>query len=160
MTENTLKTEITHTLIKPIQYSHKGDMEEGRFVTLKAPTSKNLKECAYLKQSFFRALPQVDANTPTQIQASDKKEDDDLDSDGIMTLLAMSKDVDLDKVLLTAAKLFLSPTAALLEGQTQLLQSHIDQLSMDDLEGMTGKYLANFILASALQKMNSKLSKK
>lgn len=146
-------SEFDYQLIDPIGYHYKGEVIEGTFITLKAPSSKNTVECAQLKQAFFRAIPQSEGNV--ELSSSDKKEAEEaLTGESIISLLSMSSKVDLSVVLLTAKKLFCSGIA-LMEGETKITAPIISEMSYDDLESMLGEYLVNFILASALKKMNS-----
>lgn len=143
-----MKSEVTYELDQPFDYASKGEQCTASFITLQAPTSRNMKECAELKQAFFRALPK----TQTQGSQEETAGDDDIDADGIMLLIAMSQDVELAVVLMVARDLF-SSGVALVEGEEKLTKPLLDKMGQDDLEAMTGRYLANFILASALQKM-------
>jgi hypothetical protein len=143
-----MENEVIYELTGPFDYAHKGEQHTASFITLAAPTSRNMKECAQLKQAFFRALPK---ERPTD--TPEKEQDETIDGDAIMILIAMSHDVELASVLCTARELF-SSGVGLVDGEEKLTKLLLDKVSQDDLEVMTGKYLANFILASALQKMN------
>lgn len=143
-----MKDELRYELTQTIKYAHKGDQVEASFVTLNAPSSKNMTECAYLKQAFFRALPKDQGDTES---ATGKEAE--IDADAVMMIIAMSPDVDLAKVMISSKKL-LTSGVALVDGEEKLTVPIADQLSNDDLEKMTGEYLANFILASALQRLN------
>jgi len=143
-----MTTEVNYTLSTPIEYAYRGEQVEGTFVTMKAPTSRNMSECAALKQAFFRALPQDDT-----VEADAREEGEaEITGEGIMTLITMSKDVELATVLVTGREL-LTSGVALVEGEEKLTKPLLDKISQDDLEGMVGEYMANFILASALQRL-------
>jgi len=143
-----VQKEITVTLTQPIEYAKGGELEAGTFVTLAAPTSRNMTECATLKQAFFRALPKTG-----EVEAEDSGQGDAvINGEAIMTLITMSKDVELGSVLLTAKEL-LTSGVALVEGEEKLTKPLFDKLSQDDMELLVGEYLANFILASALQRL-------
>jgi len=71
-------------------------------------------------------------------------------AEDVISMLYMS-DVDMNGVLLSAIELFNSGVA-LVDGEQRFTKPIIDTLSPDDLELMTGTYLVNFILASALAK--------
>lgn len=151
-----LVLEIIHELKVPFNYSYQGESQKASFITLKPPSSKNLKECAYLKQCFFRSLP----NTDEEVKDGETVGEDGIDAESILIMMSMSEKVNLDTVLLTAVKLFTSNNVGLIDGETQLKQSHVDLLGYGELEEMTGKYLENFILASSLKKMSLRSSKK
>ena len=140
--------EVTYTLETPLKYAYRGEPMDGEFITLKAPTSRNMAECAALKQAFFRALPQDGAVEADTTDTGDAE----ITGEGVMTLITMSKDVELASVLVTGREL-LTSGVALIEGEEKLTKPLLDNISQDDLEGMLGEYLANFILASALQRL-------
>lgn len=140
--------EITFTLSEPVQYANKGELQAGTFLTLLPPTSKNMTECAGLKQAFFRALPK-NGQMSTEVESSDN--DAEVTGDAVMTMIAMSKDVELSSVLVLGREL-LTSGVALIEGEVKLTKPIADLLTQDDLEGVIGEYIANFILASALRK--------
>lgn len=145
------KTEITYELETPVEYARKGEMEKGKFIVLKAPTSKNMAECAFLKQAFFRAIGTI----PKQDRGDvDVDGETDIDGEAVMSIITMSTGVELSAVLLTARELFTSGLA-LVDGEEKLTKPIMDKMLQDDLESMTGEYLANFILASALRKMKN-----
>lgn len=139
--------EVFYTLQdKTVLYAKDGDEVVAEFVQLNAPSSKQLKHTTFLKQSFFRALNSL------QGSAEQKKGEDspDMKAEDVISMLYMS-DVDMNGVLLSAIELFNSGVA-LVDGEQRFTKPIIDTLSPDDLELMTGTYLVNFILASALAK--------
>lgn len=138
-----LKTEFDYPLTVPFPYALKGQEETASFIKLVAPTSRHSRECATLKQAFFRAVPKgeesdVDPETVETPSGTD-----------IITMLAISQDVDLPDVLDTAARLF-TAGVAFVDGEAKLTRPLLDKMSQEDLEGMAGEYLANFTVASAL----------
>jgi len=132
----------------PLEYAQKGEMLTGTFITLLAPTSKNMNECATLKQAFFRALPKSGSAT---MEVEDSDQDSDVTGDAVMTMISMSQDVELASVLVTGREL-LTSGVALIEGEEKLTKPLADKLSQDDLEKLVGEYIATFIIASALRK--------
>jgi len=146
-----MQEEITFNLTEPFNYAEKGEQVEAKFITLKAPTSRNMSHIAFLKQAFYRALPK---NQEVKNQ-DDVKKDDEITGEDIMTILSASMDVELSSVLVTAKELFASKDIALVDGETKVTKPILDDMGPDDFFAMTGEYLANFILASVLQKMNN-----
>lgn len=146
----TIKKEIMYALETPLTYAKAGLQVEGSFIALAAPTSKNMTECAFLKQAFFRSLPKTKPEDREELSS----ETPEITGEGVITLITMSKDVDLSGVLLTAKELFTSGVA-MVDGEVKLTKPLLDAMSQDDLEAMTGEYMANFILASALRKLKT-----
>lgn len=146
-----MMTKFEYDLTKQFDVMVRGQLEPAISVTLNAPSSKNITECSILKQAFFRSLPKgedVELNPDATV--------DDMDGDEIIILLSMSDSVELGEVLAVAKKLFSSTGIGSINGDTKLTSELINMISMDDLESMVGKYLVNFILASALKRMKQK----
>ena len=136
------KKEVIYSLLSPIKYAQGGDEVEANFLTLLSPTSKQLKNCARLKQAFFRAIKELNSNE----ESSEK--DAQITGPDCINLLYMSS-AEMDKVLLEAIELFRSGVV-LVEGGPLLKDAHIKQMAHEDIEGMLGEYLANFIIASLM----------
>lgn len=143
-----LPDEITYHLTRKVSYSRGGEQVEGQFVVLYPPTSKHSRECASLKQAFFRAA----APHQEKARSAEKDEKDSGTPTGpeIMAVIAQSPDVDLADVLDVAKKLFLS--LAKLDGEEKITPALLDRISQDDLEGMVGAYLVGFTLASTFSR--------
>ncbi len=143
------KTEITHDLIKPFNYTPKnsGEEVEAQFVALPEPSVNQLLACSTLKQAFMRVI----ANNAQDDEApSDTPEDSSVPMhERIINALYASSDTDMGKLLLSAKELFKS--VGLLDGEKKMTAVLVDSLCIQDLEQMTGKYMENFILASVLE---------
>jgi len=152
-----MKKDFDYELSSSFEYACKGEIAEATFITFHAPTSRNMQQCAMLKQSFYRALSeqQEKASDPTGETVEDKG-DKVINGAEIMDLIMISKDVELVNVLIAGKELFASKGVAMVDGETPLTKPLVDNMSQDDLEKALGEYLANFILASFLQKMNKK----
>lgn len=145
---------FNYLLVVPIEYAHKGNKETGTFITCSPPTAKIMTECARLKQAFFRALPK-DADVTEEIKQQAKEmRDETVSGPEIMAMLSVSNDVDLDKVFVSA-KILLTSGVCMVEGQEKLTGPLWDSLSYEDMEALTGDYIANFIVASSLSKMKN-----
>jgi len=144
------KSEIDYHLTTPVSYSHGGEKAEAQFIRLTAPTSRHSRECAALKQAFFRSCPQDrEANPDAEIG--------EVAGHDVIVTIASSRDVSLPDVIDVARKLFTSGVA-MVDGEVKLTQHLIDAMSQDDLEGMVGDYMVGFTLASSLEKMRERSS--
>lgn len=148
--------EIIVELDMPVEYAYKGEMQIGSFITLKAPTGKQMVECADLKQAFFQAISSQTATSTATVEGDEKSTLSALTGDTIMALIAMSSVSKLSSVLVSAKELFANGVA-FMEGETKLTKPMLDMLNPDDLERMIGDYYLNFILASWLQKQQKNL---
>ena len=155
-----IMTEFDFVLTQKFSYAHQGQQPSATFVTLKAPTSRNLKECAFLKQAFGRAQAALQDRAAMQsaiTEGREASEDTKIEGDDVILMLAASTAVEYGDVLDVAKKLFSSGVAQI-EGETKLTSPLIDSMSVEDFEGMLGQYLVNFTLASLLAKTNDQSS--
>jgi hypothetical protein len=144
--------EYNYTLTTSFKYGKDGELEDARIIKLLPPSVKDLKYCSELKQAFFRAMPKNNKVTDEEREAA--KKEGKLKGSDIMFLINASPDVELTNVLLNAKELFTSKSnLAMVDGEERMTKPLIESMSLDDLENMTGEYLANFILASSLEKM-------
>ncbi len=139
--------EIDFPLSTKIAYAKDGEEIKGSFIKLTPPSSKQLTQCALLKQSFIRAITEQAKNNPDAADAPDDGKK--ISGEDIIYLLYGSESVDMGKILLSAIELFKSGVAHI-EGEVKLTKPLLDEMSNDDLEGMLGEYLANFIHKSVL----------
>jgi len=143
----TKAAELLYELDIEFEYAHKGDLRKAEFITLYPPTSRNMSEVAALKQAFFRSLPQDD-------ESGEKEEaETEIKGSQVMALISMSVNVELSTVLLTARELFSAKGIADVDGEEKLTKPLIDAMDPNDFYTMTGEYIANFIIASALRKL-------
>ena len=140
----TLAKEITVTLETPIAYHHNGGEAEGTFVSLQPPTSRNLVECAMLKQAMYQAA--VSIGKGQEAGDAPPEEEQSLSGKELMQMLYIAESVDISTILLTGKDLL--KTAALLEGEQKMTVPLLDKLSLSDLENLIGEYIAAFIFAS------------
>lgn len=151
-----MKDKIIYELQVGFSYGDsQGNQQTASFIELAAPTSRNMTECAELKQSFYRALPDDKDATDEDREG---KEISEVNGADVIGLILRSKDVKLITVLLHAKALFCSGVAKV-DGQTKLTKPLCDKMNNDDFENMVGEYLVNFILASILQKMKNQQSR-
>lgn len=160
MSEETVEVEENEFKFFPassFHYDHKGERVDAQYVLCTAPTSKHRKECAFLKQAFWRSLkdaPEGDEDSKTGA-ATPKK--DKIEPEDVLILLAMSGNVDFGEALEVARRL-LTGGVALVDGEEKLNGPLIDRLSNDDFERLIGEYLAFFPLRSSLRKLNDSSS--
>lgn len=146
-----MKESFRHELLESFVYGKAGQEAQAEFIEFTPPRAANMTECAILRQAFFRALPQGEP-----VKDGDKDAKDDLTAEELMSILSMSSDVDLDKILVTVKILLTSKGISQVDGETHLTKPLFELLDMDDLIEITGKYLLNFILASSLRQLRKK----
>ena len=141
-------TEIMHELIKPFKYTPKdsGDQVEAQFIQLSEPSVKQMATCATLKQAFMRVIAKESDSSSDAVEAPDT---DEVPMANRIINALYASDTDINVVLLSAKELF--KDVALIDGERKMTVPLLDSMAMEDIEQMTGKYMANFILASVLK---------
>lgn len=141
--------QVIHELIKPFNYTPKnsGEETEAQFIELREPSVSHLTACSTLKQAFMRVIA-AEAGDAEEADSSNEKEDTVPMENRIINALYASNE-DVPKLFLTAKELF--KEVAFVDGEKKVTVPMLNSMSIDDIEIMTGKYMANFILASVLK---------
>lgn len=150
--------DLKYELLGSFKYALKGDEQDAGWIELSAPTTKNMKECAAIKQAFFQSLPKTDAKdieALKELQDGKESKTEMLNGDEIIAMISASSDVSLAVVYANARELFCSGIA-LVDGEEKLTKPLMDKMTFEDFEAMTGQYIANFIIASSLKSMNNR----
>ena len=142
-----MESEFIYELIAPIKYHSVGEDKDGTFITLYAPSKKQMQHNIILKSGFFRSVASQENNASSEDKISDRPK---LVGTELIDMM-YSTDTDMHKILLSASELFKSGVAKV-EGTEKVTQPILDKLSQDDLEAMTGEYMINFTLASFLKR--------
>ena len=137
-----------YTLKVPFEYAYKnGNMQEANFISITAPTIKQIDKFAPIKQAFMAAASEIAANHNTE--NSDQSGDDvEMSTDQYMLVMYRGSG-DMAQVMIYAQELFKSGVA-LVDGETKLTQPILDKMSIEDIEGLLGAYIANFIAPSLM----------
>lgn len=150
-------TEFEYQLQLPIKFAKDGGENEGTFIMLSAPTSRNSKEVGAIRQAFMRALREQLNNDEVieaareQREAQEDTEESQESPSGhqVCNMIAMATKVDYSDFLEVGKKLLASGNVAMVNGAVSMKVSLVDRLSLFDLEEMLGEYITNFINTSA-----------
>lgn len=147
------KSEFTFKLIKPIPYHDGGNSEAiAKELILKAPSNRQRRQTAKLKQGFFRALNDIQNSKQDSGESSDNAEE--ISGEAVLTIIMMSK-VDFADYQDVFRELLLNDIAFITDNQK--LKSHnYDEISDTDSDKLMGEYIANFLLSSWMSKLMSK----
>lgn len=138
-----MSDEVVYELKTPFEYAYKGEMRHAKFITLIAPTFKQIDSVTPIKQAFMRAIVEISADTDVKSVESNSESDQTVT--GAQALQVMyNGSGDMVPVMLHAERLFRSG-AALIEGETKLTAPLLEKISGLDFERMVGEYIANFI---------------
>lgn len=140
-------TEINVPLTTQVKYHNKGEDAEAQFIMMAAPTSKNMVECAIIKQCFTQAAVAVSKDAEGSSSDKEDKDDSGVNPKDIIQMMFAST-TDMNKLWVSAKVLF--KDVVLFEGEVKASVPLIDKISIDDLQNMLGEYLVNFIAASML----------
>lgn len=150
-----------YKLTSPMKFSNSGSLDDGEFVVLLTPTSRQSKYAGFLRQGFMQALREQMNNDKLMAAAEKAREDaenqdpqdpGDVEEDlaaghQVMNMVAMAEKVDY-AAFLDAGKKLLSSGAMLFNGAVQAKENPIDKMSLWDLEEILGRYISNFIHTS------------
>jgi len=148
-----------------IKYHVHGQGVHGETVTaselhLYAPSERSRDIAPLIKQMFTQALMSgrdmaSQQNLDEQKRDANPNEEVKMDGEVVITLLYMSKVVDIIKMCDLFRKLILSPNICFLDDKQPITSLLLENLSMEEFDRLMGEYLANFMLPSALtQKKN------
>ena len=131
------------TLSSPVKFHEKGETVESFLLELMAPSAKNRKKIAKLKQGFMRVVGELQNDKPAQ---KEEKGDHKVKPEEILALLQMGSIdyadyIDIFMDLLTSG-------ICNADGSTSLTVSMAESISFEDIEKLMGEYLVNFILGS------------
>lgn len=143
-------SEVIYELKQPFKYAVKEDMQEASFVTLIAPTYKQMSDMIPIKQAFTAAITEIsDGSTKNEAATRDEGEDHSEITGGDVMPIMLSWSGDMVKVMLHSAELF-KAGAALVDGESRLTAPLLDKMALEDVEGLVGAYIANFIAQSLM----------
>ena len=140
-------SEHTYTLREGFTYAHKGEEVVAKFITLTAANYEQMPHFTPIKQAFMAAIKDISVDAGAEV-TKDTEADSEITGAQVMQLL-YSWSGELTKVLLSFEQL-LKCGAGKVDGETNLTIPLIRKLSMDDMEGLLGDYIANFIAPSLM----------
>jgi len=143
-----MNLEIKVDLTTTIPYANKGKTEDGSFILLKAPTTKNMSECSLLKKLFMQSAMSAQKENSNVEKESPGEEAETTASDVMQMIFAFGDAKNITSAMIAAKKLF--KDVGQIEGEIDLTFPLIDQISIDDFENMLGEYFVNFTAASML----------
>jgi len=143
------KSEFVYNVETPFDYHKGGQVEKARELILKAPSNRQRRESAKLKQGFFRALKSM-ADNKGDVDAGDQKGDGAISGDEVVSIIMMSN-VDLVDYQESFRDILINDSCFV--GDIKLTSPMYDSMSDADTEKLMGEYIATFLLASQLKKM-------
>ncbi len=152
MSESTFTFELSTPIEVQIKSADGGDTEYASEIVFKSPTSKNLKECAQLKQAFAKAMVEAGERATDDSKAETDKKVEDITGSDVMQALSVSS-VELEVVWERGMRLLTSGVGnvVLSTGDDKPLSGTVMRnVSVDDIERMVGEYAVFFILKSFL----------
>lgn len=155
-------SDFEYTLTKPINNIHfEGHKVSTDYLVLSAPSNKNRRECAKIKQMFFRAMMDMQDRFAEKAKESKKAEDDgdingkkskevkedDLNGKQALSMILMSDKVDYCEVQDTFARMLVNGVCKTSQG-VLLNTVMYDEMLESDAEGLMEKYVEHFFLSS------------
>jgi len=136
--------DFTHKLQTTVKYQSGGENAEGKVIILSAPSNKQRRAAAKLKQYFFQSLGSLpDTGEATEVKDAAKEKTKGSD---IVSLMNMSE-VDLDEVHDAFMQLMIGGCASV-DGKEPVTEIIYNEIQFCDTEAMLGDYLVNFLIPS------------
>ena len=139
-----------------------GEVSEAQFIEMNAPTGRHSRQVASLRQAIVRAVIErerfdrtealdapVSAPPTPPADTPDEDEDDSEIASGIevVNILARASG-DLGDTYKVARELFVLKGVLKVDGDVQMTQTLLDNMTAQDFEHLVGAYIANFTLPS------------
>ena len=141
------KTEFEYKLSSPVKVAKAGQEELCFILTLRAPTAKHRSHLIRIKQGLLKAIVCLQKNAdPNRPEHPD---DNKIPSGADLIAILYISDVDLAGLEDEFRALMLAGITSLGDG-IALNVHHMDQMSLEDFEGVFGEYLVNFIMSSSM----------
>lgn len=146
-----MSKEATYELIDGFEYTNGKEVVTAQFITLTAPSKKNMEHFVPIKQAVTAAIHEIsEKSTSATVEEKEDSGEDEQSFSGDQIMGAMyAWSGNLYKVFLHAEQLFKNNTA-LVDGETKLIPALQDKMSTEDSEGLLGEYIANFIVPSLI----------
>lgn len=135
---------MQYELKDPFDYAYQGETQKASFVTLIAPSVKQLQHFTPIKQAFSAAINEIASTNESSAASGDAK----TGATEVLQLMHVWTG-DLSKVYLHAQQLF-KAGVALIDGETTFTTPLLEKMSVTDFEGLVGEYIANFIVPSLI----------
>ena len=143
-----LKTSFEYILSSPIKYSDGGEFLESNFLVLYAPSMKEMRFAAKLKQHFYSAL---EANQQSLTEQSTKEQSskaDDQPIDAQMLMLLLEKGGNNLEDVYACFSLLLQTKVCKIDDKVQMKKSILEDIPFVEIEQILGMYLDHFLLQS------------
>lgn len=142
--------EATYELKTPLGYQDGGSNVEAKVVVLTAPAGKEKKYSMRLKAGVMRASQMAAKQMEGRVRAEPKKGDEDLKLDGsaLVQMFYMVEGFEYEEYYDNFGKLLCTGVCVFEGSDKTMTPAYLETLTQDDLEGILGVYLENFILPS------------
>jgi hypothetical protein len=120
-----------------------GSEQEASLLALTAPSVKNRKPAAKLKQGFMRAINEIPQNTAKETKPD---KDQKITPKDVLALVQMGS-MDYGEYMDTFIAL-LTSGVCMVEGKEPMTAPIADKIRLEDMERLMGEYLINFIVGS------------
>jgi len=160
---------IDFELVEPMEFDDStGNTRETCLLSLRAPSVKNRKYAAKLKQTCLLSMGSMrkqfadvsDADLRKMAEEEEKKEKKDESVSSMINFVMMSDAVDSEEFVDTFVKLICSPGVCMIDNDTPMKEFFMESMSYEDLERMMGVYLQTFLPMSPKPIKSGKKSKK
>ena len=140
-----------YVLSTKMKYGAGGELVEAQFISFKPPTPRHISNLAPLRSEVLRAVQwaQEQSSDSSSVEVQDVADSDaEIGHKEMMMTIEMAPSVDAAVAILHVQEMLTTGKLGLIDGETPLTKPLMDEMSIEDLYGVTGQFIVNFIIPS------------
>jgi hypothetical protein len=133
------------------EYAAEGEQADAQFLELSPPTPKHIADLAPVRAEVMKAIHWATNQSDVESTEADELADDGKTASGamVMTTLELAPDIDVSRIILHVSNMLVGKKGlATVDAENRFTQHHYDNLSIPDIYGVTGEFIASFIIPS------------
>lgn len=146
------KSEFIFELTQELGYQQGGEHLTTKTLILKAPSNKVRRQCANLKQGFFRAINSLSKGSEGSKEDGKEKDEGSIDGKAVLTAI-MASDVSLADYQEDFKSMLLGGVCWIVDDIKMTDPIFNEMLDMET-ERLMGEYITNFLLTSWMEKLS------
>lgn len=151
MTE--LKKEFEFTLTTPIEFhaANGGSVHQGTFLTVKAPSNKQLKDVTKIRQALYKTLfdSEINKHKESDLKKENVIDDEETGSSGMLVMILSSIN-DANELYECFRRILLSGCCKI-NDEVIFTETLYEKMSEEDCANLLGRYVYNFFMLSVMR---------
>lgn len=145
--------EFEYKLMSPIKYAHGGSNVEGTLLIISAPSNKQMKYAAKLKQAVIDAMGKLrkdyiaadNEQIANKVENKGASEANKVDPDTYLLFMNMGG-VDMDNIYSIFERLICDGQTCLIDGKEPMKATYFADMDFRDTEKVLGEYISHFFM--------------